>query len=569
MGNESVNTTKQNSEGIHRRLLGGYLKILAFMVICIVICLAALLKISSDYKGAIMNYGFPQGAAGRAGIEFNTMATNLRNLILEQDETEIQALKNGLEEETVLIEQYLAEVTAGATTEAETVALTEIEAALVDYYVVREQIIELAAQNRNDEAYELLVTEAAAPANILRNNINDILEINIANCNTTMASANMLSYVLIAAIVVLAIIAFAVGLKLASTVSNSICAPLDEVKEAANKLREGNLDITIEYQSEDELGEMAASFRDACEFMEEVISDTAYILEQMGSGNFAVTSKNEAAYKGKFKEMYKSMRALKGQMSEVLSNIKEASEQVSAGAGQMADNAQNLAQGATEQAGAVEELMATIENVSSMMTESAEGAKNAALQAQEYQQEAGRSSEEMEQLMAAMNKINEVSKQIGNIIAEIEDIASQTNLLSLNASIEAARAGEAGKGFAVVADQIGKLASDSARSAANTRNLIGNAIAEVEKGNHISERTSQALEKVIAGIEQLGNNAKETSSNADSQAEFMRQIEQGIEQIASVVQNNSAAAQETSATSEELSAQAVSLNEEVNKFRLA
>lgn len=167
-----------------------------------------------------------------------------------------------------------------------------------------------------------------------------------------------------------------------------------------------------------------------------------------------------------------------------------------------------------------------------------------------------------------MERINMTSNEIANIISEIEDIASQTNLLSLNASIEAARAGEAGKGFAVVADQIGKLASDSANSAVNTKRLIENSIQEIEKGNEITAKTTKAIEIVIEGIRQLAISTKEISELSDTQAEAMKQLEVGVEQISEVIQSNSAAAQESSATSEELSAQSEALRELVAQFTI-
>ena len=167
-----------------------------------------------------------------------------------------------------------------------------------------------------------------------------------------------------------------------------------------------------------------------------------------------------------------------------------------------------------------------------------------------------------------MNQINQTSSEVANIISEIEDIASQTNLLSLNASIEAARAGEAGKGFAVVADQIGKLASDSASSAANTRQLIENSLREIEIGNEITEKTTKSILTVIEGIQSLAESTRDISDQSMTQAEAMKQLENGIEQIAEVIQSNSAAAQETSATSEELSAQSDSLKELIGQFVL-
>ena len=175
----------------------------------------------------------------------------------------------------------------------------------------------------------------------------------------------------------------------------------------------------------------------------------------------------------------------------------------------------------------------------------------------------------MEELTDAMGRIATTSNQIKNIIAEIEDIASQTNLLSLNAAIEAARAGEAGRGFAVVADQIRKLAEQSADSAINTRQMIETSLEEVERGSRLTAETEEALKNVISGLDAIVQTVSDVRSASDRQSESMHQIDQVVEQITGVVQTNSASAEESSATSEELSAQAQTLNDLVMQFKLS
>ena len=175
---------------------------------------------------------------------------------------------------------------------------------------------------------------------------------------------------------------------------------------------------------------------------------------------------------------------------------------------------------------------------------------------------------QMQKLSEAMVRITETSRKIENITANIEDIASQTNLLSLNASIEAARAGDAGRGFAVVADEIRQLAEQSAKSAVDTRELIEGALKEIDDGNHAARSAAEALTSVIDGIQSIAETSRALSEASGTQSKAMDEANEGVNQIAEVVQSNSSAAQETSATSEELSAQADTLQQLVGKFVL-
>lgn len=400
---------------------------------------------------------------------------------------------------------------------------------------------------------------------------------------TILAFANIMIYAGIAKVgifstpsravgILLLVLVFIINLILFRTVTKNLTKalvePIYELQEAVNKIKTGDLDVKIAYQSKDELGELADGLREAGEYINVVISDAGRVLGEMAEGHFDVTSEVEDSYVGDFEELLTSMNKLKDEMNHVLNRIKISSEQVMVGADQLAGSAQGLAEGATDQSGAIEELSATIQNVANIADQSAQNAVQAAESATNAAEDAKKSREEVKELTEAMARITATSEEIQNIIAAIENIASQTNLLSLNASIEAARAGEAGRGFAVVADQIGKLAADSAQSAVETKELINKSLIEVEAGNSIVENTMESFNTVLANMESFAGMASGAAEASKEQAEMLRQIEIGIEQITEVVESNSAAAEETSAVSEELSAQATNLEQMISHFVL-
>lgn len=447
--------------------------------------------------------------------------------------------------------------------------VAELKDAIEELKKQRVALMELAQQNKNDEALALFNSDYNDATEKLQDILVDIGKVASAEAKSQYTSARVTGIVSIILMILIGTGSVAFSNAIRGTITGIMLKPIQELEGAAEKLKAGQLDVEINYESPDELGELAGNFRQACKTLEVIVQDTSYLLGEMAEGNFNVSSNNAQIYIGNFRQQYESISKLKHELSDTLTQINEASEQVASGSGQLAGGAQALAEGATDQAGAVEELTATVESVSGIAESSAESASGAYQMVRTAVEQADQSREELQALTNAMERISSTSQEIQNIIGSIEEIASQTNLLSLNASIEAARAGEAGKGFAVVADQIGKLAGDSAQAAVNTRDLIEKSLQEIENGNQITEKTVAALNKILESMNDFANAAKGASESSTEQADMLKQIEQGIEQISSVVQSNSAAAEETSATSQELSAQSEGLKNLVGRFKLA
>ena len=557
---------------IRKRLNKGFSLITIVCCIALVLCDIAIFAMSSQYEHAMSSYGFSQGDIGKAMVTFSEARSSLRAVISYKSTTEINSEKKEYQTKKQLFDTYLSEVEKSMVTKEGKESYANIVSKLDDYWNMSDSILKIAStsdpaacENAQKQEYEVL----GPKYDELYNDMKELMDLNVNMGDDLEDILFVIKIVL--GVLVLVIIGGSImtSKRIGAKIADQIEKPVADLAERLKKFAQGDLDSPFpEQNNEDEIAFMNDVAKEMAANLNLIISDLSRLMSLMADGNFAISTEIEDKYVGKFVELLESIRNMNRKMDSTLRHVEESAEQVTAGSENLAQSAQDLAEGATEQAGAVEQLQATMSTITEQVADTVNNLNDTSRKAESYAKSADSSKTDMRELMEAMQRISETSKKIKNIISDIESIASQTNLLSLNAAIEAARAGEAGKGFAVVAEQIRMLADESAKSAVDTRTLIEGALNEIEEGNQVAQKAADSMETVVQGINDISDTSKMLSENSNQQIAALREAEKGIEQISEVVQSNSAASEECSATSEELSAQAEAMNEMTAQFVL-
>lgn len=478
------------------------------------------------------------------------------------------------EEELENVDKEISTVSASfdklISTDYERGLYQDIQEKWTSYKEQSEEILLLSTQGKTEEAGLLMIGDVYDTFKAFNESFSK-LETYENNELTTAKNAVQLVFIIIVIITVIMVVCAALlATYIGNMIGRMISEPAAQIEEAIVHMREGDFSRTdlLVYESEDELGVIEKKLKETLETLTAYVTEISGELRKIAQGDLTRHGEEITDFLGEFSSIKESLLYILKRFNSTLAEIQTTSGHVATASGEIEKASAALSDAATEQAGAVEELTATVNTVSDLAVESAKAAQKAYDEVKVSTEKAEQEKKKMEELKEEMEQITEISKEIEKIIHAIEDIASQTNLLSLNASIEAARAGDAGRGFAVVADQIGKLATDSAQSAVTTRNLINKTMEEIAKGNTITISVSEAFEQIIAEMESFAEITQQTTENATAQAGALKQIEQGIEQISASVQNTAASSEENTAISVNLSEKADKLDELVTKFKL-
>lgn len=443
-------------------------------------------------------------------------------------------------------------------------------AAWKKYRGASDEILQLSREGKQQEASKLMTGEVYEDYKSFSKKLTILRDKFQVELDQAKTMANVCTVIIFIVIVAAGLAIAVVTTMIGKIITNSITEPVKQIDAAVASLRKGELSNVemLTYESEDEFGDTIRNLKEAMGILADYVREISVEVKAIAQGDLTRNGDDITDFLGDFSELKTSLLYILKRFNSTLTEISNLAEQVSSNSSEVENASKSLADGATEQAGVIEELNATIDTVVDMAEDTAKETQNASARVKASANKANEEKEKMNELLTEMEHITEISKEIGNIITDIEDIASQTNLLSLNASIEAARAGEAGKGFAVVADQIGKLAADSAKSAVNTRDLIDKTLVEIEKGNTITRTTAESFNQIITDMESFAELAENTMEKANSQAESLEQIGQGIEQLSGVVQGNAASSEENTAISINLAEGAAKMHDRVNIFKL-
>lgn len=556
---------------IQKKLFTAFGIILVAFVISGAIFFASLATIQSNFQDFNENAFQLSNAAAEMRADVNELSDDVCNAIMTPDvaqaEKYIQMGKDRITDLTNALE-YLR---GSALSDELSDEMTRLQELINQFNSVSEELFKLCINLRNDVAtgmyfksFEPLLVESQE----IVTSISTQAEQYAAEIyDSTMSTVGGVKAVLI----VVCIFTFILTVWIALSVTKTLVVPIDQLEQVAKALSEGKLkgsSALVPYESKDELGQLAADMRFSMDTLDSYVAEISDILHQLATGDLTIPFKDITDYLGDFSSIKTSMATILKSFNNTITDIYNASLQVDVGSEQVSSGAQALSQGATEQASAVEQLSATVAEVSDHVNMNAENAVNASKMSNEAGAGVVESNQYMQQLMGAMGEIDRTTGEIEKIIKTIEDIAFQTNILALNAAVEAARAGAAGKGFAVVADEVRSLAAKSAEAAKNTNDLIGSTVGAVKNGMNVASQTDHALRMVVEKASTVDAKITEIAKVSEEQAEKIAQISDGIEQIASVIHNNSATAEQSAAASEELAGQATVMKELIGKFKL-
>lgn len=552
---------------IAQKLRFGFLFVACLGIFIGVIGMITIINMANHQQNTYDNYTLGIQCSANAETSFLKVRTSVRDLYINYNTDRDKYCKE-ISEQLDKTDAYLNDYSKTLVDSQDQENFSKAKEAYEGYKEAANEILAAVTSGKTEGDILAIITASKNEAQSADEAFDMITEYNASLALDQLQSDRTSAWVAISVMIAVVVLSFILALILGSYISGSISRPMQKFAAFAEILADGDIDVdkvTDEGDRmlnlrKDEIGILAKSFDRVIAATVQQAQQTKAISEGDLTVSVPIRSDNDVLGKALF--------TLVERFNNLANSIVSSANQVDSGAKLVSDSSISLSQGATEQASSVEELTASLGEITSQTTQNAQAAQATDKLAKEIKSDAEAGNSQMLDMLHAMDEINNSSDNIGRIIKVIEDIAFQTNILALNAAVEAARAGQHGRGFAIVADEVRSLAGQSAKAAKETSELIQNSIKKVEDGTKTANETAGALGKIVSGITQVTELIDNIASASNEQAAALEQINQGIMQVSQAVQNTAAASEESAAASEELSGQADLLKECVSVFKI-
>lgn len=549
---------------LKQKLRYSFRTLITMMLASGVISIIALAVLFSNLNGYIKGAQRADTAVKMCRIDINVAARCIREMALSNDSSKYSQYQDEINTYLQDLDPQLKKLKSSGVVDDQT--YNDFQNAVTTWAEIGNNIMKEIQNGDIDTATQDILTKCSPALDTVVESAKNIDTITDDSKTSALAKSYIAAGIGMVMIILFAIWAIIMSSKLTKHVIDSILTPLRSIEETSKQLSAGNLHDMSAYHSDDEIGHVAHSLRQATRTLSTYVDDISHSMKQFSEGNFDVQP--EVEWKGDFVDILNSFMMFEKSMSHTIRGIQRVADQVTSGAEQVAQSSTGLAEGATEQAAITDNLAHTLNDISDQVAQNAENAQKISENTTETGIEIDNSNQKMQEMVASMREINEASTEISNIISTINDIATQTNLLALNASIEAARAGEAGRGFAVVAEQVSVLADQCATAAKESTALIETSVNAVQKGMVIADETAVRLHNVVDSSKEIAAEVSSIAQTMEQQKESILQINHDVEKINDVVQTNSATSEECSAASQEMSSEAETLDNLIRHIKV-